>query len=143
MKFKKALMSVLAVAFLACNPNDKTSGETATTPRQEVENVVSHYENGLVEKRGVKINGKRHGRWESFYPSGFKWSEVEYREGIKNGDIVVYYPNGMMKYQGRYYDDDRAGMWMFYDATGVLIKRIDMDLTDSDLDTLSTRFQKP
>lgn len=142
MKLKITLMSVLAAVTLACNTGDKTS-ESEPTQERKVENVVTHYDNGMVEKKGMTINEKRHGRWESFYPTGLKWSEVEYRNGIKDGDAITYYPNGMMKYQGRYYNDERAGIWMFYDTTGVIIKRIDMDETDSNLDTLSTPLKKP
>jgi antitoxin component YwqK of YwqJK toxin-antitoxin module len=55
-----------------------------------------------------------------------------YRDGYRQGDAVTYYPNGMMRYQGRYYNGEKTGIWTFYDTTGVLIKKVDMDLPQKD-----------
>ncbi len=97
----------------------------------EIIDVVEYHPNGAVKLRGKSQDGKRLGKWESFYPSGYRWSEVEYRSGLREGDAISYYDNGMMRYQGRYYNDEQTGVWSFYDTTGALVKRIDMDTLQS------------
>lgn len=80
--------------------------------------------------------------WESYYPTGYKWSETTFANGRKEGLTTTYYPNGMMRYTGHYYDDERTGLWIFYDTLGGVIQRIDMDRAfnkdDSLLKTIGT-----
>ncbi len=92
----------------------------------EVE-VVDYYANRGVKMKGKSIDGKRSGLWESFYPSGYRWSEMNYNNGLREGVTTTYFSNGMMRYSGQYYNDERSGVWQFYDSLGVLIHRIDMD----------------
>ena len=139
----KLIFSFLALTLLACNPsasNDETeSEETVQSKSQNTgqpQQVIESYENGVVKIRGKKMNGKRVGKWESFYANGYKWSESDYKNGFRDGPFVVYYRNGMMRYDGRYQSDERSGVWQFYDTTGVLLKRIDMDIVETVPDSL-------
>jgi len=126
---KKLLIALMALTFFSCNqsekPDEKTIGE------KEIVDVVTYHENGVIEKKGLSIDGKRHGTWESFYQNGYKWSLVNYRNGLKWGETMTFYPNGMMKWQGQYANDERVGLWIFYDTTGVILKKVDMDLVEN------------
>jgi len=125
------IIVTLAVLLSACGENgpSEQSTEVKKDKSREIVDVIEHHPNGAVKLRGKSQGGKRIGKWESFYPSGYRWSEAEYRNGLREGDAITYYSNGMMRYQGRYYNGERVGIWMFYDTTGVLIEKIDMDET--------------
>ena len=102
----------------------------------EVKKVEEYYENGMLSKRGTTIDGKRSGLWESYYPNGLKWSETTFKYGYKEGPTTTFYPNGIMRYSGRYYSDERSGVWTFYDTTGVVAARIDMDVQPEKADSI-------
>lgn len=132
---KKLLFALVAVTFFSCSDNADIN-DREKSDKEEVVDVVTYHENGVVEKKGKSIGGKRHGTWESFYPNGYKWSEVNYRDGLKWGETVTFYPNGMMKWQGQYASDERVGLWIFYDTTGVILKKVDMDLVENPNDSI-------
>ncbi|HKK40394.1 MAG TPA: hypothetical protein VJ949_13320 [Cryomorphaceae bacterium] len=122
---------LLALVFCACDSATETEAEDNTVAQesgsQEIIDVVEYHPNGAVKLKGKSQGGKRIGKWESFYPTGYRWSEATYRNGYREGDAVTYYPNGMMRYQGRYYNDERTGIWTFYNTRGAMVKKIDMD----------------
>ncbi len=123
------LLCMLAVS---CGGGEPEQEERAP----EVVKVTDYHDNGMLSKRGVTIDGKRHGQWESFYPSGLRWSETTFKDGVREGPTVTYFPNGMMRYAGFYHDDVRSGKWIFYDTTGAVITRIDMDVNPHGADSL-------
>lgn len=129
-------MGFLAFALFSCETPVEDVAETDETA-PSVEKISETYANGYVKIRGTLIDGKRSGLWESFYDNGYRWSEMEYYKGKRDGNVVSYFPNGMMRYQGQYASDNRVGLWMFYDTTGVLVDRIDMDEFSKGLDTLN------
>jgi len=120
-----------ALILCACGSGKSELSEGDSDPQSfgnaEIVDVVEYHPDGTVKLKGKTQNGKRIGKWEAYYPSGYKWSEAIYRNGQREGDAITYYPNGMMRYQGRYYDNEKTGIWMFYDTLGVLIERVDMD----------------
>lgn len=125
---------LLSAVFFACESPDTSKAEAPEKVEQkEIVDVVEYYPGGGVKLKGKSQGGDRIGRWISFYPNGLRWSEVEYRKGLREGDAISYFPNGMMRYQGRYYNNERTGIWTFYDTTGTLIQRIDMDMPQEDL----------
>lgn len=137
MRLLKALyIGVLALGLAACGGESEEAHMPENT-KPEVEKVSETYPNGFVKLRGTLIDGQRSGHWESFYPNGYRWSEVEYYKGRRDGPVVSYYSNGMMRYQGRYANDERAGHWTFYDTTGAVTLRIDMDEQPTAPDTLN------
>jgi antitoxin component YwqK of YwqJK toxin-antitoxin module len=122
---------LLALIFCACGSATNNAKEVENEAKEqatgEIVDVVEYHPNGTVKLRGKSQGGKRIGKWESFYPNGYRWSEATYRNGYRQGDAITYYPNGMMRYYGRYYNDEQAGIWMFYNEKGKLIEKIDMD----------------
>lgn len=122
---------LIALVCCACDSAEVQKESKKILPQdrssQEIVNVVEYHPNGAVKLQGNSQGGKRIGKWEAFYPTGYRWSESTYRNGFREGDIISYYSNGMMRYQGRYYNDEKTGIWSFYDSTGVLVERINMD----------------
>lgn len=133
------LFPFLLISCGSSEREDQKSAENTVKIEAPVKDVVEHYDNGVVKIRGKERDGKRIGKWESFYKNGYKWSESVYKDGFREGPIVVYYDNGMMRYDGRYYNNERTGIWQFYDTTGVLIKKLDMDSTATVPDSLITQ----
>lgn len=131
----KFLFAAVAFIFFSCN-SQSVNEQKKDSKKNEIVDVVTYHDNGVVEKKGKSINGKREGTWESFYPTGYKWSMVNYRRGLKWGETMVFYPNGMMKWQGQYANDERVGLWIFYDTTGVILKKVDMDIIDIPNDSI-------
>jgi|GEM_PF-788506 len=122
---------LLALLFCACDQASDNARDVKPEAKQqvtgEIVDVVEYHPNGAVKLRGKSQGGKRIGKWESFYPNGYRWSEATYRNGYREGDAVTYYPNGMMRYHGRYYNNEKTGIWMFYNDKGKLTEKIDMD----------------
>lgn len=122
---------LLAIVALLCACSQRFEEETATIEpvkqANPVKEEVEYYENGVVKMRGRTMAGQRIGKWESFYPNGYKWSEVNYNSGERHGPSISYYQNGIMRYQGRYDTGKRASIWQFYDTLGITIQQINMD----------------
>lgn len=126
----------ILLASCAAPEEEKKAVEQSVKVESIEKDVVEYHDNGMIKIRGKELNGKRVGKWESFYDNGYKWSENHYKDGYRDGPTVAYFKNGMMRYDGRYYNDERAGMWQFYDSTGTLLLRLDMDLNTSVPDSL-------
>lgn len=134
----KAAAALFAALFISCTGRDSA----AEKQEQEVIEVVEYYDNGRVSKRGITVDGKRTGRWESFYPNGLRWSETTFKNGVKEGPTVTYFPDGIMRYDGFYHDDVRSGKWVFYDTTGAVLMRIDMETDRQGADSLYREMLK-
>ena len=132
---KYFLFAMLAFAFISCKEDAKVETNDPVETN-EVIDVITYHDNGVIEKKGKSLNGKRIGTWEAYYTNGYKWSIVNYRDGLKWGETMAFFPNGMMKWQGQYSNDERTGLWIFYDTTGVVLKRIDMDQVDFSNDSI-------
>ncbi len=46
--------------------------------------------------------------------------EYEVKDGIKNGDFILYYPNGKIEMQGKLVNDKNEGEWKYYLPDGTL-----------------------
>jgi len=63
--------------------------------------------------------GKKHGVSASYYPNGKLKYEASYKSGKLNGPYVEYFENGTdIKEKGNYKDNERDGVWEFFDASG-------------------------
>lgn len=120
MKFIQILLMTL---LMACGGAAETeTSEAAQTPSKDREKYTEIYDNGQIKIQGWERDGKRVGPWVSFYENGIRWSESEYRDGMREGKSVTYYPNGAMRYRGAYVADEKAGIWIFYDEEGKVIR---------------------
>ena len=65
--------------------------------------------------QGETKNGKREGKWTSFFPNGKMQSECFYVDGLNHGTTKVYLENGKLLYEGEYVNGEKAGEWTFVD----------------------------
>ena len=72
--------------------------------------------------RGSYCYGKRHGRWEFFYPNGSLASDGVYVQGMKDGPWVMYHETRAKWLEGRYIGDQRTGPWVEYDLDGTVVE---------------------
>jgi hypothetical protein len=71
---------------------------------------------GIIKFKGFFRFGQRHGQWFAFYPSGQKWSEMEFDNGLKHGLNIAYYPDGKKRFEGYYKKDVQDSVWVYYDS---------------------------
>lgn len=60
------------------------------------------YENGNLEKSGIKLNDRRIGIWSYYSENGVKEKEIEYQENYYNGIYREFHSNGTLKEEGNY-----------------------------------------
>ena len=83
---------------------------------------IKHYQNGVIQMRGMMKDGKREGLWKSWYDNGSPWSETTFEGGKKNGRTSTWYENEKKRYDGFYTNDTESGNWTFWNEEGKLIK---------------------
>jgi len=80
---------------------------------------IERYDNGNLKTEGWRSSESlRDGIWYSYYEHGSKWSEMSYKNGIKEGQSVVYFSNAKVHYKGQYKNDIKSGTWTFYKESG-------------------------
>src|SRR5690554_7246255 len=62
--------------------------------------------------------GKRTGIWKYYSEQGTELSITLYKQGLRDGHIIVKHPNGAIHYSGEYLNDEPIGEWKFYDEQG-------------------------
>lgn len=83
------------------------------------------YKSGKIQMEGKFKNNKRHGKWISYFENGSTWSIGSYNEGIRYGEVKVYYPFNTIHFEGQYEMDEPVGQWNWYKEDGSLDKVID------------------
>ncbi len=79
---------------------------------------------GTAEENELK-DGKKHGTCISRHAeNGEKWVEQEYKNGLKDGKITVWYKSGEKQYSGYYKQNVPDGKWTFWNAKGEKEKEI-------------------
>ena len=63
---------------------------------------VSYYANGNIQREGCYKDGKKEGLWIQYWPNGNKRSEATFREGKYTGLYTSYHENGKRCFQGYY-----------------------------------------
>ena len=88
--------------------------------------------NGLVksEKNYIKRilrsekyykDGKKHGVFKSYFPSGEIFSETSYKEGQLDGLSNTYFKTGRLKYKAYYILGEKEGTFKKYNKVGVVL----------------------
>ena len=75
---------------------------------------ISWYKNGKKESEGTFKNGKEDGLWTYWVIMGYKKEEITYKDGVKDGLFTDWYENGK-KYisrMGNLLDSIKIGMIM-------------------------------
>lgn len=61
---------------------------------------------------------------KEFADNGFK-TVFSFEKGFFDGEYKTYYPNGIVKAEGRFEKNNRVGKWTVYDPTGRMIQQRD------------------
>ncbi|MDC0379018.1 hypothetical protein OAM79_00830 [Litorivicinus sp.] len=69
-------------------------------------------------EKGLIRNGKKEGRWTTFFSDGRALSKAHFKNGILNGHFESYQSNGDVRAIGNYKDGKRSGDWVTYQSSG-------------------------
>ncbi|SFT67463.1 MORN repeat variant [Lishizhenia tianjinensis] len=141
MKHLKFLTAVLlSTTLVACgssdekkeNKTEEQSIDLASLPLKDTtdNNIYQEWYEGHKQikiKGGLDKDGKRHGVWKFYDVDGKDRSITTYKNGLRHGHTVVYYPNGMLNYKGEYDNDSTVGEWKFYMPDGSISKIVNYD----------------
>ncbi|WP_276167949.1 toxin-antitoxin system YwqK family antitoxin [Zobellia alginiliquefaciens] len=95
----KLYLIPLCIVFFAC----------AQMPKK------NYYENGQIKEEGQIVKNKKEGLWKEFYKDGTIKSTINYKEGKRHGDLLVYYDNGNLAKKGEIIKDTiTIGMWQWF-----------------------------
>lgn len=141
MKHLKFLATlVLASSLFACGDSTEKQVNTPTESKINLADLplVDTTDNNIYQEwyeghRQVKIkggldkDGKRHGVWKFFDTDGKVKAITTYKNGLRHGHTIVYYPSGMLNYKGEYDNDTTVGEWKFYGEDGSIHKIVNYD----------------
>jgi antitoxin component YwqK of YwqJK toxin-antitoxin module len=65
------------------------------------------YQNAVLIEKGLLVNGKREGVWQSFNENGTLATEASFSKGLKNG-VWNIYQGSNLKYVLHYQNDSRV-----------------------------------
>ena len=81
----------------------------------------AYYENGnLASERSWNGRIEADGKWTLWYSNGNLRQETDFDDGVRNGQVNIYYDNGVVAESGRYKDDQRDGVWITNTPNGTL-----------------------
>lgn len=82
--------------------------------------VKLYYNETDIMSEGSVIDGKPHGIWKNYYPSGNIQSIIRYREGMVNGQCIFYYDDHrqLIKAEVPFIEDKIDGLYKEYYMNG-------------------------
>src|ERR1043166_304842 len=106
--------------------------ESDKPAEHQIEVVEEKYDNGVVRKRAEgyrNADGEfvQHGLTSTWYDSGLKWTEIHYKDGIKQGQQRKWYVTGSEMSVGFYDNDVEDGVWTAYHPNGEKAREIHID----------------
>lgn len=113
---------------LSAHDSTATQSSIDTSAFIDEESLIHMDYEEFYESGALKIEGNfddinaRNGLWISYYEDGKKWSESFYIHGKKEGHSLTFFPNGKIRYVGEYKNDEKTGLWRFYNESGDLEK---------------------
>lgn len=128
------ITAFVIVTFFSCSENfDKviSSSYPNGTPMKieyykqgdsagQVVREVRFWENGEKESEINYSNGEKNGESILWYASGKKKSTYLYKDGMKQGAFTEWYENGEICFEGEYSNDTPSGKWKFWSENGEL-----------------------
>ena len=75
-----------------------------------------------AEEKGW-VNGKPEGEWKLYYDNGQLRMIAGLKAGKLDGEVKTYSYQGILRSEGRYRNDRKEGTWVFFDDSGVEVKR--------------------
>jgi len=84
-----------------------------------------YHKNGFISDKSFYDNsGKATGKWESYYEDGTIKEISNFSDGLRNGEIIIFYPNGMKELEYKEVNDKVEGELRVYYPSGQLKKTI-------------------
>jgi antitoxin component YwqK of YwqJK toxin-antitoxin module len=132
------IFSLLLALIFACSEESKKVEKNVPQELEQDKPLTSIDRNGKYTEwydghEQIKMEGRqdeegrRQGVWKLYTQDGIDLSITVYKDGAKDGHIIVRYPTGILRYSGRYAMDERIGEWKFYDESGQLVKTENFD----------------
>lgn len=82
----------------------------------------AYYEDGSLKEEGFyNIYGNKTGKWVAYYQNNNIASEIEYKEGLKDGTQISYLEDGTKQICGEYKFDKKHGVFKQYNADGSML----------------------
>lgn len=72
-----------------------------------------NYENGVIE--GLSVSYHENGKWKI---------KATYKSGHLEGTYIEYFKNGIIKVKGEYINDDKVGLFKYFNEDGTLYEAI-------------------
>lgn len=98
---------------------------------------TSYYPNGKVLMTGEIKNNRNAGEWKYFYDNGILESSGIFENDLPKGKWSWYYQDGTIRETGYFKDGKRDSIWKAYDYDG---KLIDSVLANQDTTKIDTSF---
>ncbi len=143
-------LSDLHGPYIASDKYDRVFARGQYRDGKSVGSWTIYHPSGRVALRGTSHDFVRHGRWTAWHESGWKAAEVRHgkprekftryfpsgeavegsieallgeRQLLTNRDGIAktYWPNGQIRSEGRFENNEREGNWRFTSDTGKLV----------------------
>ncbi len=111
LRLKKVLMGAVLVALF---------GLFLFVKYGKADEAQFSYDTGEIMSKGALKNGKKEGKWTSFYKNGNKELEITFKNGLINGEYNTFYENGNLKQSNLYVNGKTNGMEKAYFENGRL-----------------------
>ena len=132
----KKLLSILLVSIIlfGCGEDRVLSDELTDKGRRGVElmyyesklfNGIGYdvYSNGKLKSEVNYKDGKRDGLYKGWYVNDQLSYEMNFNNGTIDGLYREWYENGQLKFYGQSKDGEEDGIWKYYDKNGKLDER--------------------
>lgn len=129
----KTLISLIPLVFLSCAPvaqNDLSgSGAIGNAGKAEGNWTIYSDASSSVIAKGAFLDGRPHGPWEIWDDAGVKNAELDFENGVYNGQYRLYYTGltpeavGSLKTVGRTVSGTFSGEYVRYDLSGRVLVR--------------------
>lgn len=97
-----------------------TTADSLYNPK-EFKKVIYYQDSTIREVYNVDMQGRRHGKFYSFYSDGTLWGYGEFKHGKKHGEWVHYRVSGDKIGRHLYHKGERVGKWTIHDKYGNLV----------------------
>lgn len=84
----------------------------------------SLYYNQVLIENGNYNNNLKDGEWKNFKDGKLDQS-TQYKNGVREGVIIIYYKSGSPKVSGNFSNNKRTGIWIKYNKNGSEIEKFD------------------
>ncbi len=107
------------------HPNGKLHYAKMMVNGKEFGHIVRYWENGKVaDDYTVDENSYKQGYYyKSYYTNSSPMMETTYKDNKINGTYKYYWPNGKLRFIGKYENEVKVGEWVTYDSLGNVSKK--------------------